>query len=83
MINLFHSRVLTERASSASCNRLSGAKSGSVWDEIFKNHMTIEEGCIGREKAKKQMEESNELYTLFFLSKGNEPCSRMFIRDLF
>ena len=78
IINLLDLRVLTHTPKGAECVKFSNAEPGSVWDEIFKNHMNIDESCIGAEKALKQMEESEELYTTFYQSRGKYPCSRVF-----
>ena len=71
----FDFRVLTAGKSTAECTKFSAAEPGTVWDTIFKNHMKIDESCIGLEESKKQTEYSDELYTTFYQSYGNEPCS--------
>ena len=82
MINHFYLRVLTHTPDGSACLMFSGAEPGSVWDEIFKKNMKIEESCIGIEKALKQMVESEKLYTTFYQMRGKEPCSGVFFRDL-
>ena len=37
--------------------------------------MKINESCIGLEESKNQTEYSDKLYTAFYQSHGNEPCS--------
>ena len=75
-------RVLTHTPDAYSCAKFSGAEPGSVWAEIFKKNMKIDESCIGNEKALKQMMESEKLYTTFYQMRGKEPCSGVFFRDL-
>jgi hypothetical protein len=71
----FDFRVLTSRKSASECTKFSAAEPGTVWDTIFKNNMKIDESCIGLKESKKQTEYSDELYTTFYQSHGNEPCS--------
>ena len=67
-------RVLTGAKSGSQCSKFSEAEPGSVWNKIFKKHMMENESCIGKEKASKQMQETNELLTMFYYSYGKEPC---------
>ena len=68
-------RVLTGAKSGSQCSKFSEAEPGSVWNKIFKKHMMENESCIGKEKASKQMQETNELLTMFYYSYGKEPCN--------
>ena len=68
-------RVLTGAKSGSQCSKFSEAEPGTVWNRIFKKHMMENESCIGKEKASKQMQETNELLTMFYYSYGKEPCN--------
>ena len=59
------SRVLTGKKSGSRCSILSAAEPDSIWDRIFRNHMTLDDGCIGTKKAIKKMQESDQLFTTF------------------
>ena len=72
---LFTPRVLTGSKSSSSCLTFSGAKPGTVWNRIFKKHMTENESCIGWEKGSKQMQGSNQLFTQLFYYYGGQSCN--------
>ena len=72
---LFTPRVLTGGKSGASCTRFSGAELGTVWNRIFKKHMTENGSCIGEEKALKQMQETDALLTSFYNSYGEKSCN--------
>ena len=71
----FDSRVLTAGENFAECTKFSAAEPGSVWDKIFKKNMKLDESCIGEGEAKRQTEYSDKLYTKFYHSFGDEPCS--------
>ena len=66
---------MTGSKSSASCAAFSGAEPGTVWNHIFKKHMTENESCIGSKKASKQMQEANHLLTQFFYYYGGQSCN--------
>ena len=68
-------RVLTGAKSGSQCSKFSEAEPGTVWNRIFKKHMMENESCIGKEKASKQMQETNELLAMFYYSYGKEPCN--------
>ena len=74
-VSIFHPRVLTTLVSAASCARFADAEPGTVWHEIFKNNMKIEESCIGDVEARKQMEKGDKLYTYYHQKNGKVPCS--------
>ena len=71
----FTFRVLTGSKSSASCATFSGAGPGTVWNRIFKKHMTENESCIGSGKASKQMQEADQLLTQFYYYFGGQSCN--------
>ena len=77
----FDSRVLTAGKSNAECSKFSAAEQGTVWDQIFKKNMKLEESCIGLEAGKKQMEESDKLFTTFYFSYDDEPCTGAFFKE--
>ena len=66
---------MTGSKSSASCAAFSGAEPGTVWNRIFKKHMTENESCIGSKQASKQMQEANHLLTQFFYYYGGQSCN--------
>ena len=66
-------RVLT--GGGASCVTFSGAKPGTVWNRIYKNHMTENKSCIGEEKALKKMQETDALLTSYYNYYGSKPCN--------
>ena len=72
---LFTPRVLTGGKSGASCTRFSGAEPDTVWNRIFKIHMTENGSCIGEEKALKQMQETDALLTSYYNYYGSKPCN--------
>ena len=74
-IYLSPTRVLTGAKSGSQCSKFSEAEPGTVWNRIFKKHMMENESCIGKEKASKQMQETNELLTMFYYSYGKEHCN--------
>ena len=66
---------MTGSKSSAACATFSGAKPGTVWNHIFKKHMTENESCIGTAKASKEMQETDQLLTLFYYLYGRQSCN--------
>ena len=66
---------MTGFANGASCDKFAQAEAGTVWNRIFKNHMKLEESCIGIDNAKKLMEGSNDLFATYYYSYGQDPCS--------
>ena len=71
---------MTAGESNAECSKFSAAEPNTVWDDIFKNNMKLEEACIGLEEGKKLMQESDKLFTTFYYSYGDEPCSGVFFK---
>ena len=72
---LFSPRVLTDSKSTAQCSKFSQAKAGTVWNNIFKKHMSENESCIGNEKALKQMQGTDQLLTFFYYVYGRQSCN--------
>ena len=66
---------MTGFKSGALCATLSGAGPGTVWNRIFKKHMTENESCIGTAKASKEMQETDQLLTLFYYLYGRQSCN--------
>ena len=66
---------MTGPKSGARCSVFTGAEAGTVWNSIFKKHMTENESCIGEEKALKQMQETDALLTSFYNSYGEKSCN--------
>ena len=73
---------MTSTASGAYCDRFLKAEEGTTFNEIFKNHMKLEDSCIGTDDAKELMVNSHELYTTYYQSYGQDPCSSMFFEYL-
>ena len=71
----FSPRVLTGPKSGARCSVFTGAEAGTVWNHIFKKHMTENESCIGTAKASKEMQETDQLLTLFYYLYGRQSCN--------
>ena len=71
----FTPRVLTASKSSATCATLREAEPGTVWNHIFKKHMTENESCIGIRNGLKQMQESDQLLTFFNYISGRQSCN--------
>ena len=66
---------MTGSKSSARCATFSGAKPGTVWDRIYKKHMTENGSCIGSKKASKLMQEADQLLTEFYYYYGGQSCN--------
>ena len=66
---------MTGGKSGASCTTFSGAEPGTVWNRIFKKHMTENKSCIGEEKALKQMQGTDQLLTFFYYVYGRQSCN--------
>ena len=66
---------MTGSKSSARCATFSGAKPGTVWDRIYKKHMTENGSCIGSKKASKLMQEADQLLTEFYYYYGGRSCN--------
>ena len=66
---------MTGPKSGARCSVFTGAEAGTVWNHIFKKHMTENKSCIGEEKALKQMQETDALLTSYYNYYGSKPCN--------
>ena len=66
---------MTDSKSTAECSKFSQAEAGTVWNHIFKKHMTENESCIGTAKASKEMQETDQLLTLFYYLYGRQSCN--------
>ena len=66
---------MTDSKSTTQCSKFSQAKAGTVWNNIFKKHMSENESCIGNEKALKQMQGTDQLLTFFYYVYGRQSCN--------